>query len=129
MDFKTFLFELSQTPVRVIAPTVDFSQYVPIDLSKDNKALKDFDTSCSQSWSAYINQYLQDRNKSIAFGGYLETRSIYTRSTYFETNNALESRNIHLGVDLLPILQCLEVLDGIRDKNTHKTHFTKSGCD
>ena len=100
MDFKTFLFELSQTPVRVIAPTVDFSQYVPIDLSKDNKALENFDTSCSQSWMAYINQYLQDRNKSIAFGGYLETRSIYTRSTHFETKNALDSRNIHLGIDL-----------------------------
>ena len=100
MDFKTFLFELSQTPVRVIAPTVDYSAYVQIDLSKDNKALENFDTSCSQSWMAYINQYLQDRNKSIAFGGYLETRSIYTRSTHFETKNALDSRNIHLGIDL-----------------------------
>ena len=100
MDFKTFLFELSQTPIRVIAPSVDYSAYVPIDLSKDNKALENFDTSCSQSWMAYINQYLQDRNKSVAFGGYLETRSIYTRSTHFETKNALESRNIHLGIDL-----------------------------
>tara|TARA_B110000902_G_scaffold238340_1_gene286129 strand:- start:5318 stop:6001 length:684 start_codon:yes stop_codon:yes gene_type:complete len=100
MDFKTFLFELSQTPIKVIAPSVDYSAYVPIDLSKDNKALENFDTSCSQSWMAYINQYLQDRNKSVAFGGYLETRSIYTRSTHFETKNALESRNIHLGIDL-----------------------------
>ncbi len=125
MDFKTFLFELSQTPVRVIAPTVDFSQYVPIDLSKDNKALKDFDTSCSQSWSAYINQYLQDRNKSIAFGGYLETRSIYTRSTYFETKNTLESRNIHLGVDLwcaaeTPVLAAFDgVVHSFQDNTNH----------
>jgi murein DD-endopeptidase MepM/ murein hydrolase activator NlpD len=115
MDFKTFLFELSQTPIKVIAPSVDYSAYVPIDLSKDNKALENFDTSCSQSWSAYINQYLQDQNKSVAFGGYLEKRSIYTRSTHFETINALESRNIHLGIDLwcaadTPVLA---VFDGV----------------
>ncbi|MDB9954908.1 peptidoglycan DD-metalloendopeptidase family protein, partial [Flavobacteriaceae bacterium] len=125
MDFKTFLFELSQTPVRVIAPSVDFSAYVPIDLSKDNKALEDFDTSCSQSWMAYINQYLHDLNKSVAFGGYLETRSIYTRSTHFETNNALESRNIHLGVDLwcaaeTPVLAAFDgVVHSFQDNTNH----------
>ena len=125
MDFKTFLFELSQTPVRVIAPTVDYSAYVQIDLSKDNKALENFDTSCSQSWMAYINQYLQDRNKSIAFGGYLETRSIYTRSTHFETKNALDSRNIHLGIDLwcaaeTPVLAAFDgVVHSFQDNTNH----------
>ena len=125
MDFKTFLFELSQTPIKVIAPSVDYSAYVPIDLSKDNKALENFDTSCSQSWMAYINQYLQDRNKSVAFGGYLETRSIYTRSTHFETKNALESRNIHLGIDLwcaaeTPVLAAFDgVVHSFQDNTNH----------
>ena len=100
MDFKTFLFKLSETPIKVIVPTINFDAYISIDLSKDNSALQDFDTSCSQSWTTYINQYLQTRNKLIAFGGYLEIRSIYSRSTHFESKNSLDSRNIHLGVDL-----------------------------
>lgn len=100
MDFNTFLFGLSKGPIKVIAPSIDFRDYVSIDLSTHNKALKNFDTSCSQSWMAYINEYLQKRNKSVAFGGYLERRSIYTRSSHFEVENPLDSRNIHLGMDL-----------------------------
>ena len=100
MDFNTFLFRLSEAPIKVIAPMVDLSDYVSIDLSLNNKALQNFDVSCSQSWIRYIHEYLQSRNKSIAFGGYLESRSIYNRSEYFNANNTLENRNIHLGMDL-----------------------------
>ena len=66
----------------------------------DNKALQNFDVSSSQSWIKYLNQYLNSRKKSIAFGGYLESRSIYNRSDYFNPKNTLEVRNIHLGMDL-----------------------------
>ena len=100
MDFNAFLFGLSKAPVKVIAPSVDFGDYVSIDLSTNTKALKDFDTACSNSWIVYINQYLQSRNKCIAFGGYLESRSIYNRSNYYNSKSALETRNIHLGIDL-----------------------------
>ena len=129
MDFKNFLLELSQTPIRVIAPTVDFDAYIPIDLSKDNKALENFDTSSSQSWLAYINQYLQDRNKSIAFGGYLEIRSIYTRSTHFETKNTLDSRNIHLGIDLWCAAETpvLAAFDGVVHSFKNNTNYGDYG--
>ena len=124
MDFNAFLFELSQTPVRVIAPSVDLCAYVPIDLSKNNTALRNFDTSCSKSWIAYIHQYLQDRNKQIAFGGYLERRSIYTRSSHFEVENPLDSRNIHLGIDLwcaaeTPVLAAFDGLVHSFQNNTN----------
>lgn len=113
MDFKTFLFELSPNPTKVIAPTVDFSAYVSMDLSKDNSALQRFDHSSSEAWTDYINAYLENRNKSIAYGGYLEVRSIYNRSEYFRNQNAADSRNIHLGVDLwcaaeTPVLAAFE---------------------
>ncbi len=129
MDFKKFLFELSQTPIRVIAPKVDFSAYVQIDLSKGNTALENFDANCTQSWMTYINQYLQNRNKSIAFGGYLETRSIYTRSTHFETKNALESRNIHLGIDLWCASETpvLAAFDGVVHSFQNNTNYGDYG--
>ena len=125
MDFNTFLFGLSNAPVKVIAPSVDFSDYVSIDLSADNKALKDFDSSCSNSWTTYINQYLQDRKKSIAFGGYLEPRSIYNRSNYFNSKSALEARNIHLGIDLwcaaeTPVLAAFDgVVHSFKNNTNH----------
>ena len=125
MDFNTFLFELSQTPTKVIAPSVDFRDYVSIDLSKNNKALKDFDTSCSKSWIAYIHQYLKNQNKSVAFGGYLEPRSIYNRSDYFNAESSLEARNIHLGIDLwcaaeTPVLAAFDgVVHSFKDNTNH----------
>ena len=100
MDFNAFLFQLSKNPIKVIAPSIDFTSYISIDLSMDNKALQNFDVSSSQSWIKYLNQYLNSRKKSIAFGGYLESRSIYNRSDYFNPKNTLEVRNIHLGMDL-----------------------------
>lgn len=125
MNFKTFLFQLSETPIKVIAPSVDFSGYVSIDLSLDNKALQNFDVSCSQSWISYMNLYLQSRNKSIAFGGYLESRSIYNRSDYFNAENVLEARNIHLGIDLwcaaeTPVLAAFDgVVHSFKDNTNH----------
>tara|TARA_B110000037_G_scaffold67444_1_gene81858 strand:- start:5914 stop:6597 length:684 start_codon:yes stop_codon:yes gene_type:complete len=125
MDFNTFLFRLSKTPIKVIAPTLDFESYVPIDLSKDNNALENFDTSCSQSWIIYVNNYLQTRNKLIAFGGYLEVRSIYSRSAYFNAKSLSDERNIHLGVDLwcsseTPVLAAFDgVVHSFKDNTNH----------
>ena len=125
MDFNTFLFRLSNAPVKVIAPSVDFSDYVSIDLSTDNKTLKDIDANCSNSWIVYINQYLQDRKKSIAFGGYLEPRSIYNRSNYFNSKSASEARNIHLGIDLwcaaeTPVLAAFDgVVHSFKNNTNH----------
>ena len=125
MDFNTFLFRLSNAPVKVIAPSVDFSDYVSIDLSTDNKTLKDIDANCSNSWIVYINQYLQDRKKSIAFGGYLELRSIYNRSNYFNSKSASEARNIHLGMDLwcateTPVLAAFDgVVHSFKNNTNH----------
>lgn len=129
MDFNTFLFRLSNAPVKVIAPSVDFSDYVSIDLSTDNKTLKDIDANCSNSWIVYINQYLQNRNKSIAYGGYLETRSIYNRSNYFNAINVLEARNIHLGIDLWCAAETpvLAVFKGVVHSFKDNTNFGDYG--
>ena len=100
MDFKTFLLELSNKPTKVIAPEIGYNAYVPIDLSVNNKELKKFDIKCSDSWIKYIEFFLKSHHKSIAFGGYLECRNLYERSDYFNQTSSLNSRNIHLGVDL-----------------------------
>tara|TARA_B110000483_G_scaffold160298_1_gene190124 strand:- start:585 stop:980 length:396 start_codon:yes stop_codon:yes gene_type:complete len=99
MDFRAFLMELSEAPIRVVASNLDFSVYAPIDLSIGNIELEEFDIKCSTSWIKYINSYLKSHQKSIAFGGYLERLNLYDRSDYFHQSSTLKSRNIYLGFD------------------------------
>lgn len=88
----------SAQPIRVLDAAIPLTQYVPIDLSVTSKALKHTDVSSSSQFTNYIFNYLNTHQAQVAFGGYLEQRNIYKRSTYFNSNVATE-RNIHLGVD------------------------------
>ncbi|MEM0541364.1 peptidoglycan DD-metalloendopeptidase family protein [Flavobacterium sp. j3] len=84
---------------KVIAPQIDYSDYVALDLSIDNEELAQSNLQNAKEYELYIQRFL-DRNKAkIAFGGYLETRNLYQRSTVFKNLNS-EERNIHIGLDL-----------------------------
>ena len=129
MDFRIFLEKLSRLPIKIIAPSVDFSSYTPIDLTDNNKELDEFDIECSASWSKYLQNFLKSRHKSIAFGGYLERRSLYKRSKYFNKAGSLIGRNIHLGIDLwcetdTPVLA---VFDGLIHSFSDNTNFGDYG--
>ena len=78
----------------------DSNEYTEINLSNKNPNLIDVDFNSSSSLSKYINNYLKIHSKKVAFGGYLEKREIYNRSSHFNTQNTKNQRNIHLGIDL-----------------------------
>ncbi|TNJ45794.1 peptidoglycan DD-metalloendopeptidase family protein [Tamlana fucoidanivorans] len=73
--------------------------YIAIDLSESNTDLNDIDLTSSENFSVYINNYLKNYKAQVAYGGYLEIRNIYKRSSHFNENTETE-RNIHLGLDL-----------------------------
>ena len=73
--------------------------FIPIDLSSNNKDLNHLDNASAKEWEIYINQYLQTNKAEVAFGGYLEKRNLYDRSTHFGDLEELDKRNIHLGVE------------------------------
>lgn len=98
--FSSVLAENIQSPRCVIDATLDRSSYMPIDLSEANCDLKEFDVSSSRAWQEYISSRLSAQGKRVAYGGYLERRSIYSRSAYFNTEVSETERNIHLGIDL-----------------------------
>lgn len=100
MSFNVLLDSFSNTPIQLIAPDVGLESYLPIDLSISNNDFDAIDSSCSDSFSIYINQYLQQAKKEIAYGGYLEHRKIYQRSKHFNDPTTKNQRNIHLGIDL-----------------------------
>ena len=108
-----FLKTISTKSLKVIDASITFEKYVPISISSENKQLN-FDVSSSDEWEVYINNYLKENDKTVAFGGYLEKRDIYNRSEYFNKQSKENQRNIHLGIDLWCDVNTnvLAVLDG-----------------
>jgi murein DD-endopeptidase MepM/ murein hydrolase activator NlpD len=70
------------------------AKYTPIDLSIHNKDILELHTA--NDYEKYISSYLQQKQATIAFGGYVENRNLYKRSSIFNKN---EIRNIHIGID------------------------------
>lgn len=70
-----------------------------LDLSAKNIQLNREVYQEGSSFEDFINHSLKVSNKPFAIGGYLENRSIYSRSKVFSSGKE-SFRNIHLGVDI-----------------------------
>ncbi|WP_299363323.1 peptidoglycan DD-metalloendopeptidase family protein [Winogradskyella sp.] len=97
-SFKDLLKSLRPHPL--VDPKISFDAYVPLNLSIDNPELKNIDVSSSKALEVFIRNHISKQAAKVAFGGYLEQRSIYNRSDYFNQENPEEERNIHLGLDI-----------------------------
>lgn len=84
---------------KVIAPEIDYSEYVPLNLSVTNPELRQHKLETAQDYEIFIQKHLDKSKGKIAFGGYIETRNLYQRSTVFKNTNS-DERNIHIGLDL-----------------------------
>ena len=98
--FFQCIADISRQSLYVLEPSIPKSEYVAVDLSVTNDALNSVDVSSSETLETYINQHIHKNNAKVAYGGYLETRNIYSRSPYFKDANPETERNIHLGLDL-----------------------------
>ena len=85
--------------VKVIDASIDYSEYISIDLSNTNLELEKFDLTNASIFQDFIEHYLQKKNAKVAFGGYLENRNLYKRSSVFK-DDIFNERNIHIGLDL-----------------------------
>jgi len=99
-SFEDVLKSLSQEPLKVIDLSISLQKYTPLDLSLANAALASINVSSSKALDTYVYNHLKQNNAKVAFGGYLEQRGIYNRSSYFNQDNPDTERNIHLGLDL-----------------------------
>jgi murein DD-endopeptidase MepM/ murein hydrolase activator NlpD len=87
--------------------SADFYPVVPFDAKKDNLLPLDFTAanttltadilSDTHVFSHYVNSLLETKY-TYGIGGYNEHRTIYARSTVFDT--AEEPRRLHLGIDI-----------------------------
>ena len=96
-SFSDFLDTISSefTPV---VKGFDRHDYAAIDLSANNRDLLKLEVASSAAFSVYITEFLKNRGKQAAYGGYNELRTLYNRSELF--NNTASNRNIHIGLDI-----------------------------
>lgn len=76
------------------------SDYVSLDLSDQATSALKIDLSTEFALQDYLKNYLKERKAKAAYGGYLEKRSLYDRSSYFGDSSYSHKRNIHLGMDV-----------------------------
>lgn len=91
---------------------IDVPTFIKIDLSESSKSIARIDVANSRVFENYIENYLLENNADAAFGGYVEPRSLYRRSTIFNDVQT-DERNIHIGLDLwikagTPVLAALD---------------------
>ncbi|NNT71852.1 peptidoglycan DD-metalloendopeptidase family protein [Flavobacterium sp. IMCC34852] len=97
---KNLLEILSKTESsKVISNDIDYADYVALDLSVTNEKLAAQHLTTAKDYEEYIQDYLNRNKAKIAFGGYIEHRNLYQRSTVFNDQNS-DERNIHIGLDL-----------------------------
>ncbi|WKV11608.1 peptidoglycan DD-metalloendopeptidase family protein [Marivirga harenae] len=68
-----------------------------LDFSNQNTDLLELDLQSTPAFNKYVFGFLEKKEKRYGYGGYLENRMIYQRSTHFQQG---ESRCMHLGIDV-----------------------------
>ncbi len=96
--FEHYLFSLSEKTVAILDNTISLKKYTTLDLSESNIALKNIEITNPDICQEYINNILKQNKALVAYGGYLEKRSIYADKINFSGDKDA-IRNIHLGVD------------------------------
>lgn len=126
---SAFLSQISSDFIPVITASISKESYFPLDLSSENEDLLSIDITSSSEMKAYIDTLLCENDAKVAFGGYLEKRAIYQRSTYFNQEDPETERNIHLGMDLWleAGTDVLAVLDGEIHSFKDNTNFGDYG--
>ena len=84
----------------ILGPEFSEEDYVGIDLSHQKTFELAIDLSTEFGLQNYLVNYLKLNKAKAAFGGYLEKRSLYDRSSYFGDSSYSHKRNIHLGLDV-----------------------------
>lgn len=97
MDIKKLLTNNCIEPAIITEINYRKQKIFNLDLTSNNKELKNVNISDPELCHAMIQEKLKSTNSVIALGGYLEDRVLYTT---FDAFNLDEKRSIHLGIDL-----------------------------
>jgi murein DD-endopeptidase MepM/ murein hydrolase activator NlpD len=99
-QFRAFLSSLSVSHFPLLGPSFRNEDFCHLDLSVHNPELRSVDVSKINDLGQFVNSIISNNRAKVAYGGYLEQRGIYRRSSYFNQSDPDTERNIHLGLDL-----------------------------
>lgn len=85
-------------PFPLLGKRYTSDDYAPVDLSIDQPQCAEYAVHTFTGLDRYITYCHKRSGARILYGGYLENRAIYQRSTHF--TNPETARTIHLGLDL-----------------------------
>ena len=84
-------------PFAILDQKLPLDRYVVLDLSHDNPELAGLDISDPEICQAFIDKVLHRSGGLVAYGGYLEKRSLYDSPRFVQRESYM--RDIHLAVD------------------------------
>ncbi|MES2417446.1 MAG: peptidoglycan DD-metalloendopeptidase family protein [Bacteroidota bacterium] len=102
MSAQEKLRDFLNDPQNKIGKIVDFNpatdRLLPFDFTVNNTALNPEIIADTLRFSDWVTAQLTAGNARYGIGGYNEHRTIYSRSSHFDSNE--EPRRLHLGVDI-----------------------------
>ncbi|HEY0245251.1 MAG TPA: peptidoglycan DD-metalloendopeptidase family protein [Mucilaginibacter sp.] len=101
MNATTILANYLQTHQPIIGKVVDFDttdKLFTFDFTAANQEIGADVIADTQKFTQWIAKKLADNNCRYGIGGYMEHRTLYARSTHFDTDG--EPRRLHLGIDI-----------------------------
>lgn len=96
---EKILYELIPNPAPIIEKALSDRGFTKIDLSNQNQDLASYDITAPHQCQSFIDAFQRKHSGKTAFGGYLETRNLYSKYPNFRPGGQ-EVRNIHLGLDI-----------------------------
>jgi murein DD-endopeptidase MepM/ murein hydrolase activator NlpD len=90
------------THSHLVSQVVEFNlandNLLQLDFTENNKALQPQDIADTARFSHWVNTQLKENGCRYGIGGYMEHRTVYSRSALFDTGE--EPRRLHLGTDI-----------------------------
>lgn len=96
-EIQQIIESYSNESIAVLDKEIPIQSYTSIDLSVGNQELNGIDIGNHRACQRYIDRILKNRRARIAYGGYLEKRTLYQNKAEFTDGEV--TRNIHLGMD------------------------------
>lgn len=104
MDATSLLAGYLKIHQPFIGKVVDFDvandRFFKFDFTAANTDLNPDLVADTERFSRWVNQKLADNQCRYGIGGYMEHRTLYSRSILFNVNEDNEPRRLHLGVDI-----------------------------
>jgi murein DD-endopeptidase MepM/ murein hydrolase activator NlpD len=102
MDKHQQLTQYIQTHPQATGKVVDYDptmdKLYTFDFTAANTELSPDDVADTRKFSAWVDAKLIEGNYKYGIGGYMEHRTLYARSSLFNTDE--EPRRLHLGIDI-----------------------------